>query len=40
MIYNKFKQYGWYETITYNSKIMKLFSKTLEIRSPKISGAT
>ena len=31
-IYNKFKQYRLYEIITYNSKQIQIFSRTLEIR--------
>ena len=30
-IYNEFKQYGCYEIITYNSKQIQIFSRTLEI---------
>ena len=31
-IYNEFKQYRRYEIITYNSKQIQTFSRTLEIR--------
>jgi hypothetical protein len=30
-IHNEFKQYRWYEIITYNSKHVQIFSRTLEI---------
>ena len=33
-IYNEFKQYRWYEIITYNSKQIQIFSRTLEIGGP------
>ena len=32
---HKFKQYKWYEIITYNSKQIQIFSRTLEIRVQK-----
>ena len=31
-IYNEFKQYRMYEIITYNTKQIQIFSRTLEIR--------
>jgi hypothetical protein len=31
-IYNEFKQYRLYEILTYNSKQIQIFSRTLEIR--------
>ena len=30
-LYNKFKQYRWYEIIIYNFKQIQIFSRTLEI---------
>ena len=30
-MYNEFKQYRWYEIITYDIKEIQIFSRTLEI---------
>jgi hypothetical protein len=34
-MYNEFKQHRLYETITYNSKQIQIFSRTLEIRGQR-----
>ena len=39
IVYDKFKQYRWYELITHNSKQTQIFSRTLEIRVQRLMGS-